>query len=411
MISIAVRYFYASILILFVIGSCHPKKALVTETKPPIVKPDTVQVNKQPEIKASLPDSFELKIGFLMPFHFDENLKPPLNDLEIQEISQNTIQYLMFYEGAQMAFDSLKPGNLKLSIAVFDAADSNKTENLVKGTNLYRSRLIFASVPGGNVNTMIRGAGLNNSTLVYLQQTNLKGNNLIAALPSNLTMINEMAKYISTNYHNEKLIVAYRDTKKEKELADWISARIDSLMNDSGRCIKVNYSNEKAEGLKKKLSTTKKNLIIIASSDEAFVSPLITQLVEYAQEFNIQVCGMPTWENFETTALANLEKLETIIFSSGYINYENPELKMFRKHFINKYAADPTFQAYYGFYLAKGFMNAFTNKNKSWFNVVENNKEFFNTDLFRFSGAISGGFENSHVTILKYKDYQLQPQN
>ncbi|MEO8148702.1 MAG: hypothetical protein ABI723_13740 [Bacteroidia bacterium] len=402
-----------AVIIICLFSLCKPKQSAVKTITPVAEKKDTSKIEVEPT-KPVEPETAEYNIGFLMPFHLDENLQPPVNDLEEKEILLSSIPSLQFYEGAKMAVDSFKQEHLKINLKIFDSGDSAKLETMIRGIRIYNSDLLFVNTSSTNLTGIVKNAEHNKTALVYAQSASTRNQHLLTCLPNNQTMIIEMADYIARHYTKEKIIVVYRDVKKEKELGEWFAGRIDSsLANESSttdKCTQLNYAIEKTEGLLKKLDKAKKNLIVIASSDEAFVSPLINTLAENSETYRLQVCGLPTWENFETVSEVSLEKLQTIIFTSSFINYGDAELLQFRKEFISKYSADPLLQAYQGFYLMKGFMTTMNSDNKNWkdFSKAEKN---FNQSLFNFSkGNADNGFENSHISVLKFADYQLQLQ-
>lgn len=411
MFNARISIFFFLIICLFTF--CKPKQvAQQTVIKKEETKDTVKTLTVQP--KPEIPDTVQFNLGIVMPFHFDENLAPPVDDTQEPEIVASSLPAIEFYEGAKLAADSFQTKIFKVNFKIFDSADSAKLETLVKGMRIYKNELLFTNVTNGNLFNTIKNAEKTGTHVINIQQGNLKAANLLTCFPNNQSMIHEMANYIAAHYSSYKIIVVYRDAKKEKELGDWFASQIDSafIKNnvDSFKCTRVNYNTVKFDGLTAKLDKSKRNLIVITSSDEAFVSPLLSQLNEQSDKYKFQVCGLPTWENFETVNELDLEKSETIIFSSNFLNYDDAELKNFRKVFITKYKTDPTYQAYQGFYLIKGFIKKAKADKKYWENLTKDNSDF-NPSLFNFKATTRfNGYDNIHISVMKFADFRLVQQ-
>lgn len=397
----------------FLIVQCKPAKqsvsapVVVIEKKDTAKTPETVKETSTPKAE----DTIHIYAGFLMPFALQENLKPAEDDLQPEELFAPSLQFLEFYEGAKMAADSFQNEFLKVHLKAYDTADSLIGQTIWNNTKIYTNDVLFAANPIP-ANSLLKNAEKNNCPVIWTHTTNLKSKELMLIQPNNQTMINAMATYLAVHFADVKITMVYRDTKKEKELADHFAAQIDTAMitenGDSTKVLKVNYSVAKAAGLISKLSKTDKNLIVVASSDEAFVSPLVKALYDTCSTYKIQLCGLPTWENFESVNVQELQKLQTLIFSNNYINYNDEEMNNFRKAFISKYFTDPVYQAYQGFFLMKGLMNIKTIK-QNW--NTPGIEKSFKTELFNFNPAsVNGGYENNFITVLKFDNYKLVKQ-
>lgn len=398
---------------LFIFSQCKPIKETQTKQITHVEKKDTVKtVAIVPKEKIKVEDTLVINIGFLMPFYFDENLKPQEDDTQPEEIYAPSLPSLEFYEGAKMAADSFSTDLLKINLKTYDIGDSLKCQKLINGTQIYSNDFIIASSPA-NLTDLILKAEKTNTHLIWNSSASNKSKQLMQCQPTNQTMINNMATYIAKNFAEAKIIVIYRDVKKEKELGDWFAAQIDTaFVNENGDTSKttlINYSTAKTSGLISSLHKTKKNLLVVASSGEAFISSLVKILNDTTDVYSIQLCGLPTWENFESINLVELQQLQTLIFSTNYVDYTNEELNNFRKSFIIKYATDPLYQAYQGFFLMKGLIKI-KNLNKVWGDSININS-YFEKELFHFNWLTPfEGYENSKMSILKFDNYKLVKQ-
>jgi hypothetical protein len=123
------------------------------------------------------------------------------------------------------------------------------------------------------------------------------------------------------------------------------------------------------------------------------------------------ICGLPTWENFESIDPKMLQKLQTHIFTSTFIDYNSPYVKNFRKNFIEKYKADPVHNAFLGFSIAYLAGSALEKGDKDFFRQLEKKENRENKELpakFDFaSKSKDDGQENHRITILKFEYFKL----
>lgn len=400
--------------IAFSLGQCKPSKDIQNNVVSTVSQNDsgkTVQVNpvKKDTIVSSEPT--ELNIGFLMPFALSENLQTPEDDLLTEELIPSSIAYLEFYEGVKMATDLLNLDSIKINLKIYDTYDSLTSLGIINNPKVYSNSFIFASSPV-QINTLVKNAEKYNSPVIWTQSSSIKSRQLMLIQPNNQSMINSMANYLAKHFADAKITVLYRDIKKEKELGDWFAAQIDTAIfkenGDSLKVMRINYSTLKTNGLLSKLSKTKKNLIVVTSSDEAFISPLVKMFNDTLDVYNIQLCGMPTWENFESVSFKELQQLQTLIFSYNYLDFSDPEIINFRKAFIDKYATDPLYQAYQGFFLMKTIIKT-KHLREYWTNNLNTAK--FKTDMFKFNSKNENrGYENTFINVLKFDQNTLIKQ-
>ncbi|MEP7170482.1 MAG: hypothetical protein ABI855_14025, partial [Bacteroidota bacterium] len=169
----------------------------------------------------------------------------------------------------------------------------------------------------------------------------------------------------------------------------------------------IYYTDSIAITMLKFLSADKRNILYLPSSDESYVSSVLNAIDTLKQK--ITVVGLPTWENFETVWFSKFLNLEIYIFSNSYIDYDDAEVKYFRKKFIDHYKNDPLFSAYQGFALTNYFSTLFSSYDKNFIEHVSDNT--LNAPFKFVQNEKQGGHENTSISILKYSDYQLLKVN
>ena len=345
-----------------------------------------------------------------MPFNFDVNLREDTNDLVNQVLSIGSVPWINFYEGAKMAADSFSNDKVQLKIDVFDSAiDSGLIATMVNGKKIYNNKILISAAPAWCNASLSRQSELNHVSLVFPQSGNSILNDALYLTPTNAIMIDEMCKWISYTHSNDKVTIVYRDNAREKDLSKSFSVKIDSLSQNKIKTNLINYTNSKIDGLIRALDKQNNNLVIITSSDEAFVSPTVNKLCEQLNQYKITLCGLPTWENFETIDLDNLQKLNTHVFSATWINNSNEDFSNFRKTFVERFYAEPAFSSYQGFYFVKGLIQSIDKNRFVELKNIDVSNSYFDHDLFIFEKQENkgNGVMNKSVQILKHEDYNL----
>ena len=387
---------------------------MVSETTPAVIQTESVAPdtgnNDGSKVVVKQIEKTNVGISLFMPFNFDVNLREDTNDLVNQVLTIGSVPWINFYEGAKMAADSFSNDKVQLKIDVFDSAiDSGLIATMVNGKKIYNNKILISAAPAWCNASLSRQSELNHVSLVFPQSGNSILNDALYLTPTNAIMIDEMCKWISYTHSNDKVTIVYRDNAREKDLSKSFSVKIDSLSQNKIKTNLINYTNSKIDGLIRALDKQNNNLVIITSSDEAFVSPTVNKLCEQLNQYKITLCGLPTWENFETIDLDNLQKLNTHVFSATWINNSNEDFSNFRKTFVERFYAEPAFSSYQGFYFVKGLIQSIDKNRFVELKNIDVSNSYFDHDLFIFEKQENkgNGVMNKSVQILKHEDYNL----
>ena len=398
---------------LLLLSACAVRKDAPV-SKPVVVQPvikDTVIAVE--EIK--VPEKKIFKIQLLLALdaaHYLENdsLGNPINP-DMEPLNQSALH---LYEGMLLAASK---GDSSIKVTVADAgSDSLKTLRLIKSKSNSDNDLVIAQL-NSSFNAMAALSSTENNYSLIIPQHNtsalLTGNkNAWLATPSNKTQCRQMVSYVQLTQPNAVYRFIYREgTKKEVDLAELFYNEVLQLGADSSKCKKINYTKDGWNGVHKSIISGKKNVLFIPISDESVLSSLLKKL-DTKDASDIMIVGLPTWEFMETMDFTLLETLNTYIFSTSYIDYENTKVKAFRKEFIESYHADPLPSAFYGF----DFYNWIaSNHDKHGSKIAEYESVpvlLSPTSGFRFRRVCENcGFENNYISVLKFQEGKLVKVN
>jgi len=374
----------------------------------------TEQKKEEPKTKKAV-----LHFSLLLPFNIDHHhvSNELLNDSMVldETMSKETISSLEFYEGLLYALDTLtKIKDQKVELHVYDTRDDSLTALKILGkTEMLSSNVIYA----WGANAVIRQTNsfsIKNKVPFFSSTLNtadlVKDNPYaVCMLPSSLTQCKQIGKYAGQLYPNSQAFIIKTAITKENDRSKAFKAGWKEM--DKNAVVKeLTFSKSYLTVLEDSLSSVKQNVLFIPSSNEDFVSSLLNALNELSDKKKITVIGIPTWQYFETIDPALFEKLNTYLFSTSAINYDDEITLRFRSFFRDRYNTEPSDLAYQGYDL----MNLIsTNWKKDGKNFAENIlREDFNGLFTTYHFEATDTFtENDHIILQQYKDYSLQKVN
>ena len=262
---------------------------------------------------------------------------------------------LEFYEGAQLALDSLNKEKAPLEIFVYDTKSAKSSiqqqlnEAVMDGieliiTNCSSTELkTFAdaglkkNIPIINVNVPNEGGAFANPFFIILN-------------PTLRTQCEGIYKYLQKYYSLDNVVIF----RKTGQLEDRIKSYIDEFgKNTVAVSMPLKYveltDSFTMNQLKPYLDTTKQTICIAGSLDENFGKRLTQQLAALKrQNYQATVIGMPTWDgiNFNKPEYKGIE----IIYSTPFYNAKNDKVSVSISQRFNKtmYArpSDMVFRGY-----------------------------------------------------------------
>ena len=262
---------------------------------------------------------------------------------------------LEFYEGAQLALDSLNKEKASLEIFVYDtkSAKLNIQQQLNKAV-MDGIELIITNCSSAEVKTFADAGLKKNIPIINVNVPNdggVSGNPFFVVLnPTLRTQCEGIYKYLQKYYSLDNIVIF----RKKGQLEDRIKSYIDEFGKNT---IAVPMSLKYVEltdsftmnQLKPYLDTTKQTICIAGSLDENFGKRLTQQLAALKkQNYQAMVIGMPTWDgiSFNKPEYKGIE----IIYSTPFYNAKNDKASVSISQRFNKmmYArpSDMVFRGY-----------------------------------------------------------------
>jgi hypothetical protein len=249
---------------------------------------------------------------------------------------------LEFYEGAQLALDSLNQERVPVEVFIYDTRSSKESlaDQLSKAERDSVS-LIIAHSSSSEIK-VFADAGLKSSTpIINVNMPNdggVTGNPFFVILnPTLRTQVEGIYRYIQKFYSLNPIVVF----RKKGQLEDRIKGYLDDFSkNTMGIPLKLKYvdltDSFSINQVRAHLDTSSQTLCVAGSLDENFGRRLVQQLATLKKsKYESIVMGMPTWDNIRDFSKPEYKGIE-IIYSDPFYNAKVDKVSQSINNYFNK---------------------------------------------------------------------------
>ncbi|MBI2271452.1 MAG: LysM peptidoglycan-binding domain-containing protein [Bacteroidetes bacterium] len=393
------------------------KQGELTKLDPNLQQP-TPFISK-PILKADTSKKINnFNIALFLPFHLNETL-----DIDIDKIAQGDADLpttseiaIQFYQGAQMALDSLKKSGLIAKLHVYDVNedDSVQLPEILKKPELLTMDLMVGPLYSSNFIPFSKFAKENQISITSpVSQLNkiLFNNPFVSKVTASATtQVEQMADYVVQKYKEHAIIVVNSGNPKDASLVKIFMNRVNAEMREAGT---DSVSEVKGfGGIGNFIQPSKTNVIIVPSNNRSFVTDFITKLNPLREKNPIVVFGMQSWSEFDNLDIDYLNNMQTHYPSSTFIDYDSEPVKLFVKKYATQYKTDPGFYVFQGFDVIYFYISMLRSYGLGFQNKLATTKQTgFQTAFEFYQVSPESGFENRAVYMLRYKDYKLVKAN
>lgn len=300
---------------------------------------------------------------------------------------------LEFYEGAQLALDSIGKEGKQLEVYVFDTRSVKETlDEQLNKPELSDVELIIAHCSGNEVRTFAEAGLAKNIPVINVTIPNdggASGNPFFIILnPTLRTQCEGIYKYLQ-KYYAINPVVMFR---KKGALEDQIKGYFDNYGKATMSVpLKIKYvdlpDNFTADQLAPHLDSNHHTVCIAGSLDENFGKQLATQLASLHKKYPVAIVGMPTWDGLKADFSKPELKGPEIIYSTPFYNPRTNKLSQdIVNHFNTTMYARPSDMVFRGYEVTWKFTQL----------------------LFQFGKDISSNLANSKNNV--FIDYNIQPE-
>lgn len=402
--------------------------------------PDTVKTHSEKPVKEIFHKKNEYKIALILSFY--------LNKFDIKETIEEEYEYvinheeekeiiveeklptvypgsklaLSFYKGVLIALDSLKKNKFKVKLYVYDTQnDTNIVKQILIKKELRTMDLIIG--PPSNSSIKLISAFSQSNTIALISPlsplpVSLKENPfMILSNPTTQSQCEALAGFMLDNYKYQNVFMVRESANIESQTSGYFKSRYNQLLktkqsinttSKNAVLPEIIYHSEKKNELFKLLSDSLRNIIFIPSTNEAFVTNILSLLNNKSANHEIVVFGLSNWSKFETVGIDLLQNLQVHIPATFHVEYDSAETIKFRKQFRDKFYTEPDEYAYHGYDDMLIYGTLMSNSSTGFFSALKDKSYagLHNTYSFQKKG-ISNGLENVNVEILKFQNFGL----
>jgi hypothetical protein len=328
---------------------------------------------------------------------------------------------LEFFEGIQLALDSLDKENMNLEVFVFDTRSSKTllqeqlngldSVGLIIGHANTQENWVLADearirkVPYINVNLPNDGGITNNPYFVMLN-------------PSLRTHVEAVYRYLQKYYSTNTITVLRIKGQMEETIKSYIE---DFSKSTASVPLQLRYidliDSFTIKQLLPLLDSNRQNVFMAASLDEAFNRRLIMQLALAGRSYKTTIVGMPTLDNIEKEFSRPEYKGPEIIYGNPFYNPKSDKVSTAITHFFSTtmYArpSDMVFRGYEVMWKYSKLLTEFKTDLSS--NLTnKTNKVFTDFDIqpvLNKQSMLMEYFENKKLYFIKWQDGVIKGVN
>ena len=362
------------------------------------------------------------KIAVFVPLYLDSAFDATNNYRYDKSFPKFINPGLEFYEGAQLALDSLTKVNAQLEVFVYDTRSAQR--NLLEQINeidtavgliiahanaqenwVLAGEAMLRKIPYINVNLPNDGGIVNNPYFVMLN-------------PSLRTHVESVYRYLQKYYSVNTITVL----RKKGQMEDLIKKYLDDYSKSTASVpLKLKYvdlaDSFTVKQLLPMLDSNRQNTFIAASLDDNFNRRLITQLALAGKAYKTSIIGMPTIDNLEKEFTKNEFKGPEIIYGHPFYNPKTDKVSAtINNHFNTKMYARPSDMVFRGYEVMWKYAKLLTEYKTDLSSNLNNksNKVFTDFDIqpvLNKQTMTMEYFENKKLYFIKWQDGVIKGVN
>ncbi len=330
---------------------------------------------------------------------------------------------LEFYEGVQLALDSLSKENAPLEVYVYDTRSAQKPlSEQLKNPELDSVELILAYCSGQELGAFAYAAALRKIPFINLNlpvDGGVNNNAYFVLLNSTLkTHIETLYHFAQKNYALNNIIVFRKKGGMEDAIKNYIEEDGKTTLSVP---LKLKYvdliDSFTVKQLKANLDSTRKTLCIAGSLDENFGRRLTTQLASISKSYKLTLMGMPTFDNISKDFSRPEYKGLEIVYTTPFYNPRTDKVSQdITAYFATKMYARPSDMVMRGYEAGWRFSKLLlkykgdiaSNLTRKEFNVF---REFDIQPVMNKQTMALDYFENKKLFIVKWLDGLIKSAN
>ncbi|HEY6082322.1 MAG TPA: hypothetical protein VIU45_02620 [Chitinophagaceae bacterium] len=364
-------------------------------------------------------------IALFSPLYLDSVVDSSFSASSIKPLPRFALPGLEFYEGTQLAIDTLKQEGYHLNIYVYDTKSSvNSITRVLQSQPMNNADLVIGYVTTPSelkqLGDFAENKKINFVSATYPNDAGINNNPFLIIINSTLrTHCTGMQNFAQEKFSNKNIVIFRRDEPQEERTAAYIEEAYRKMKFDRKTPVRVvdwNDATTEAD-LAKHLRSDKNNICIVTALVEDQAKNIIKKFADLAKSYTINVIGMPTIDGDKDLLGPDYKGLN-IYYSTPYFNQKTDRMSQYViNNFKRIYKVRPSDMAFKGFE-AMYYFARLLKDNGVYFNSAINEvparviTPFDFQPVYRQSGdPVPDYFENMHLYFLQLRDGVITPAN
>jgi hypothetical protein len=302
----------------------------------------------------SITDSQSHRIAVFVPLYLDSVFDAHDNYRFNESFPKFINSGLEFYEGAQLALDTLRHEGAHLDIHIYDTRSSrNPLSEILQSPDFQNTELIIGHA-NSNESRLLAHLALQkhipfiNATLP--NDGNINNNPEFVLLNSTLkTHCEAVYRFLQRNYATTSIYYLYTRGMMEDKLKTYFT---DIEKTTASVPLHMHYVMLNEPVNKKQLlinlDSTRQNVFIIGSLNDNFSKNICVQLAPLEKTYPTTIVGMPTWDNIDFTQ-PEFGGLEVLYSTPFYNNPSDTLIRYIQQDFKSRFFSRPSDMVFRGY--------------------------------------------------------------
>lgn len=371
--------------------------------------------------KASLKDSTQLpvRIAIVAPFYLDSAFNGSTYRLGQTRISKYFLTGLEFYNGINMAIDSLKKEGHDFEVSIFDLYKKGQSlQQLTTAMETQSFSLVLGAFNNSTEQKAIADFGLKNQvpviSITYPNDGGIVNNPFFYLLnPTWQTHVAAIGSYVSRHYSGKKILLVTKNGALESKICNLVRKESDSLIGNAQTLLLPDDTNV-MDTLSYFLDSTRENVIICGSFNEILAKEMVKSLNEIGDTYACTIVGLPNWNSMGNIKGKYSNNLQIVV--SSPFNYSKNQDRMSRisDMYKTKFYARPSDMVYKGYETMYHFTRLLLSDPTNFINAISSSYAtvFSEFDFRAVNGTNNSGapgyFENKKIYFYKYMNGDLR---
>ncbi len=357
------------------------------------------------------------KVAFFLPLYYTMNdtIGWGMKQGKVYEKSKNFIE---FYAGAMLALNDLRRQGVSFDVQIIDTkGDSVYISNYMRTHDLSDYDMFIGPAFSSELQAVGDYAWENQINIVSplsVKSTFIDHNPYaFQVCPTLEIQMKYMADFLNQIDTKNYIVIHNGNVQEQDYISEFKRQLYSSISNDNLDQVRYNeyyYFNTSGDILNSAFLKGRENIVIIPSTDRAFVTDVMGKLNGYSYEYNIKIFGQPRWKRFESIDIDNFHNTNTHYLSNSYIDYNKQPITDFVRNYRNLMNIEPDLMAFQGYDITMFFCSALNKFGKDFRHyIMYHQAPLLQTEFNFVPYSSQGGYQNTAIYILNYaKDYSIK---